>query len=140
MQKSFTVYFNPENFLHLTGCKVLVNKQKIKGKRFYQVLKGSKINNSNVFYTSRYTKPKLNILPKLDILLSPKHVRVIEKGSFLKLQFDAMVRTNKTTGAALAFINAGSYFEVPKSLINLKVDNIQLPSYNVIDIIKDPED
>lgn len=138
-KKSLIVHFNPENFLHLTGCTVFVNEQEIKGKRFYQSLEGSKINNSNVFYTGRYTKPKLNVLPKLDTLLSPKHVRVIEKGNFLRLQFDAMVRTNKTIGAALAFINTGSYFEVPESLINLKVDNIQLPSYNVIDIIKDPE-
>lgn len=137
--KTFIVRFKPENFLHLCGCTIIINNEKINGKRFYQALKDSKINNSNVFYKDRFTKPKLQILPQLDILLSSKNVRVIEQGSFLNLKFDKIVRTRKMIGAIACINIKQSNFNVPESLINLKIRNIELPSYPVISIERDSQ-
>lgn len=138
-QKAVTVRYKPENFLHLSGCRVYDSSGRlIGGKRFYQALKGSRINNANVFYKDRFTKLKLQVLPMIDVLLSSKDVRIIEKGGLLRLRFDSAIRTRKKI-AAIACIDIGKQYTIPESLINLKTLNSNPLSYQVITIDKDPD-
>ena len=128
-----SIVFRKQNFKHLSGC-CLKNNQSANS--FYNKLKENRVKREDIYYQSDFAKAKLQILPCLDLLLTP-NVQVIESNHSINLQFDNMVKSNRQI-IGLAYISDSGTYSKPVSLLNMRINspikNSKLIKYSVIDI------
>lgn len=126
-EKQFTVRFNKNNFLHLSGVKYAGSASSF----YYQLLTRHIKQNDLYYREDGYTKPKLDIIGNLEQLFSG-NVRVSERGIFVKFKFDHLIRTNREILAVACQLHRNIF--VPVSLLNLRRKRLTVHTYEAIKI------
>ncbi|MEJ8306401.1 PBECR4 domain-containing protein [Saccharibacillus sacchari] len=109
------------NFAHFFGVKYIDPKtnREFNSASIYSALKKNKLSPEGIKKKADgTTDQKLEVVPSLDQILTC-NLRILGNGTYLKLEYDAAIRTSKAIFCiALTQINDGCF--APKSLLNLK--------------------
>jgi len=133
------------NFAHLFEIKYIDPKtnREFSPSSIYSALSKNKLTPDGIKKKpDGTTDQKLEVVPHLDQILTC-NLRIVGNGTYLKLEYDAAIRTNKANFCmALAHINDGCF--APKSLLNLKSSKSNsigagFPVHCVYEILNDGE-